>query len=91
MFEKGNKLSPGRPVGSVNKDKLAAREICAKHGIDLFEASIMLAMQLEDGPVKLDKFIALLPYTNAKLSNVNLGIDPEKNSIKVVIEDYRSK
>lgn len=91
-FEKGKPRAEGagRKPGTPNKDKQLARDICAKHGIDLFEASLILAMKEKNEDVQLHKFLGLLPYTHAKLSSIDLGIDPENNKIRVVIEDYRS-
>jgi hypothetical protein len=87
---KGKKTG-GRQKGTPNKSTLAARAICEKHGVDLFEASLLLAMNEPDSHIKFEKFVALIPYTHAKLSSIDVGVDPEKNAIKVVIEDYRAK
>lgn len=84
----GHVKSGGRKKGSVNKETKTLQEICAKHGVNPFEAMVILAASELDPDKRFDKLDRLLPYLEAKRANVNVGIDPEKNRIEVIIKRW---
>lgn len=89
MFEKGHKLSPGRTLGSKNKRR-SIEDLCEEAGVDPFKVMVNL-LSHEDVAMQFQSAKELCQYLEAKKKSLDVAIAPEKNAIKVIIEDYRSK
>lgn len=89
-WPKGTPRPPGagRKAGTPNASTQSLEEICAKHGVNVFEAMVMLAVAELDPDKKYDKLEKLAPYLYAKRKDLNVGIDPEKNKIEIVIKRW---
>jgi|SRR6185312_9342315 len=72
LFEKGNKASPGRPVGAISK-RTSVLQKCEAQGYDPFEAMIILAKSGDENMIK-----ELCQYIEPKRKAIdhNHKIDP---------------
>lgn len=87
---KGKKTG-GRQKGTPNKDREDLYAICEQHGVNVFEGLVLLAARAEDDNTKFHRLMEIAPYLYAKRKQVDVGIDPEKSTIRVIIEDYGKK
>jgi len=81
----------GRQKGTLNKDSQDLFAICEKHGINVFEGMVLLAVEAEDPMERFNRLRELAPYLYAKRKDLNVAIDPENNTIKIIVEDYGKK
>ena len=90
-FQKGKPrpAKAGRKKGSLNKGTLAERA-CQKLGVDPFENMASMAANSAH-PSNYDANKELCKYLEPQKRALDVAIDPEKNAIKIVIEDYTSK
>lgn len=64
-FQKGHKLSPGRPHGSKNK-RTNLFAICEEMGIDVFKEMVTMAVMEVDPEKRFSKMRDIAPYLYAK-------------------------
>ncbi len=81
----------GRQKGTLNKDSQDLFAICEKHKVNVFEGMVMLAAAEEDPFIKFERLKELAPYLYSKRRDLSIAIDPEKNVMRVVFEDYTKK
>lgn len=81
----------GRKKGTPNKDSQDLFAICAKHGIDVFEGMVMLAVSCLNENERFQRLKELAPYLYSKRKDLTVGIDQDKNEIRIIVEDYGSK
>ena len=79
----------GRKKGTPNK-RQTVEEICRAMGLDPFAKMGEIAMQ-EEHPRQFDAIKELCQYLEPKKKHTELGIDPEKSKITIIIEDYGGK
>lgn len=86
-FVKGHKPHPGggRPKGSLNV-ATKAEQACLKLGIDPFE---LLARKAIEGDVAC--IIQLCKHIEPPKKPVEVALDPENNTIRIIVEDYGAK
>lgn len=66
-FEKGNTLSPGRPVGSVNKINQEIREM-VREALELSGGVLYLVKQASENPVAFMGLISKIIPTDVKMT-----------------------
>ena len=90
-FKKGapKPLKGGRKKGTPNK-RQSVLEICAGIGLDPFKKMAEIAQQ-DEHPRQVDCLKELCQYILPKQKHVDIGIDPEKSKITIVIEEYGPK
>lgn len=83
-FKKGEKrpVKSGRKLGSINKATMA-EQACIKLGVNPFE---LLATMAQEG--ELQAIIALCKHVEPPRKPLDVALDPEANTIKVIIERY---
>lgn len=86
-FEKGKPRHPnaGRKKGTPN-ERTRAERACEKLGIDPFE---LLGQKALEGDVPC--IIQLCKHIEPPKKPVEVQIDPDKNQIKILVEDYTKK
>lgn len=89
-FQPGHKQSKGRPKGVPNKPTQDLFEICAKHGVDVFEAMVMIVVNDPDPDKKFDKLEKIAKYLYPTRKAIDLSAN-EDTGFVLRIEDYRSK
>ena len=82
---KGHPKWGGRKKGSLN-ERTKAEQACARLGIDPFE---LLGQKALEGDVSC--IIQLCKHIEPPKKPVEVQIDPEKNTIRILVEDYGSK
>lgn len=81
----------GRKKGTPNKGTEELFAVCAKYKLDVFEALVKITTETKDHEQKFFRLLELAPYLYAKRKSVEVGIDPEQNTFKLIIEDYTKK
>lgn len=76
----------GRKKGTLNKERQNLFEVCAKHGVDVFEGMVILASEEEDPDKRFDKLDRLAQYLYPKPKSVEVTGD--QAGIALVIKDY---
>ena len=82
---KGSPKTGGRKVGSLNKRTLA-EQACERAGIDPFDLLVKHAVSGDIGAV-----IQLCKHIEPPKKPVEVQVDPEKNQIRIIVEDYGMK
>lgn len=85
---KGSPKSGGRQKGTLNKDSQDLFAICEKHGVNVFEAMVMIAIECDDHNERFEKLKEIAPYLYAKRKQLDVGLDPEKNKIEIIIKRW---
>lgn len=88
---KGSPKTGGRQKGTPNKDVQELFDICAKYDCDPFEGMVILAATESDPDKKFERLKEIAPYLYAKRKQVDVGIDPEKSTIRIIVEEYGKK
>lgn len=86
-FKKGHdpNRAKGRPKGSLNQ-RTKAEAACERAGIDPFDLLVQHAVNGDIGAV-----IQLCKHIEPPKKPVDIAIDPEKNTLEIIIRDYGSK
>lgn len=87
--QKGHKKFGGRKAGTPNKRR-SILEVCEQMGFDPFLAMAKIAADAAHER-NFEALKELCQYIEPKKKSVDVALDPEKSTIRVVIEDYRSK
>lgn len=82
---KGHPKYGGRKAGTPNKRTLA-EQACARAGIDPFDLLVTHAMAGDVGAV-----IQLCKHIEPPKKPLEVAIDPEKSTIRIIVEDYANK
>jgi len=89
---KGQPKLGGRQKGTPNKDTQALFDICAKHGVNVFEGMVMIAAQDPDPDRKFEKLEKIAQYLYPKRKAIEATLDPEGGGGFVIkIENYSQK
>lgn len=84
--QKGEKTpGSGRQRGTPNKRTLA-EDACHRAGIDPFDLLVQHAVAGDIGAV-----IQLCKHIEPPKKPLEVAIDPEKNQIRIIVEDYGKK
>ncbi len=82
---KGSPKTGGRKPGSKNI-RTKAEEACHRAGIDPFDLLVSHAMGGDIGAV-----IQLCKHIEPPKKPVEVQVDPEKNTIRIIVEDFGKK
>lgn len=90
-WPKGKPRPPGagRRAGTPNK-RTSVLEICQGLGLDPFLELAKIA-QKEHHDRRFDALKELCQYIEPKKKQMDMALDPEKSTIRIVIEDYGVK
>lgn len=83
-FVKGNKGGPGRPKGPM--ERTLAEEACKRAGIDPFDLLCRKAVEGDTGCI-----IQLCKHIEPPKKPLEVAIDPNKSTIRIIVEDYCAK
>lgn len=91
-FQKGQPRAPkaGRKPGTPNKSTLA-EDACRKFGFSPFEALVKMALEGDSEQTRVNAITTLCKHIEPPRKPLDVAIDPEQNSIRLIIEDYGSK
>jgi hypothetical protein len=87
--KKGDPKSGGRKAGTPNK-RSSVLNICLGLGLDPFLEMAKIAMNKID-PRRFDAIKELCQYIEPKKKQMDMALDPEKSTIRIIIEDYGNK
>ena len=87
---KGHPKWGGKKKGSKHA-KTIAEEACAKLGINPFELLAQMAISGESEQARLSAIIQLCKHIEPPKKPLEVAVDPEKNSIRIIVEDYGKK
>ncbi len=86
-FKKGDPKPPGSGIKKGTKhERTRAEEACARAGICPFDLLVKGAV---DGD--MNAIIQLCKHIEPPRKPVEVALDPENNTIRIVVEDYGSK
>lgn len=87
-FEKGKPRDPraGRKKGTPNKVRSIEAQ-CEAYGLDPFDVMIEF-LQSEEPILRFQSAKELCQYLAPKKKAIEVAFDPDKSSIKIIIEDY---
>jgi hypothetical protein len=68
-FQPGHSKVGGRKKGTPNKATQELEAICEKHGLNVFEAMVVLASNEDDPDKKFERLKDIAPYLYAKRSS----------------------
>ncbi len=90
-FKKGEPrpANAGRKPGSKNK-RISVLEICQVIGLDPFVEMAKIAQDIRH-KYRYDALKELCQYIEPKKKHTDVTVDPDNNTIRVVIEDYGKK
>lgn len=82
----------GRPKGAKGKATTLAEQLEAAgwSELDVVKGIILIA-QSEEHPKHFDALKELLDRIHAKKKQMDVGIDPERATIRIIVEDYGKK
>lgn len=84
----GSKKTGGRPKGAPNKKTLALEEICAKHGVDVFEALVLIIKEESDKLLRFQAIKEAAQYLYPKRKALEVSNNEESEGFRVIIQDY---
>ena len=88
---KGKKTG-GRTAGTPNKANQTLIEKCEGRGIDLFDKFLEIIGDDENDPnLRFQALKEAAQYVYPKRKAVEMALDPDKATIRVIFEDYTSK
>ncbi len=79
----------GRQKGTPNKSTQDLEAICEKHGVNVFEAMIMIIKDTEDKPKRFEMLSKVADYLYSKRKQVE--VETGDKGFVVRIEDYSKK
>ncbi len=82
MAGQGRPKTGGRKAGTLNKATLA-EAACTRAGIDPFDLLCQKAVEGDVGCI-----IQLCKHIEPPKKPIEVAIDPEKNQIRIIVEDY---
>ena len=77
----------GRKPGSLNK-RTKAEAACHKFNLDPFEMLCEMARNAEQESNRLAAISKLCAHIEPPRKPLEVAIDPEKNAIRIIVEDY---
>lgn len=84
--------TPGRKPGTPNRKTEVLEEICAKNGLNPFEAMVHMAQcDAYEPALRFAALKELCQYLYPKRKALELSGDAEGGGIRIVVEDYTSK
>ena len=91
-FKKGDPKpqNAGRKAGTPNKATQDLFAICEKHGVNVFESMVILAVQAEEPKEKFQRLETIAKYLYPQRKAVEVSAD-ENSGFKIIVEDYRTK
>lgn len=87
--KKGDPKTGGRKAGTPNK-RTSVLELCQSIGLDPFLEMAKIA-QMAHHDRRFDALKELCQYIEPKKKQMDVAFDPDKASIRIVIEDYGVK
>lgn len=88
-FSEGHEKRGGRKAGTPNK-RLSVMELCQSMGLDPFKEMAKLAGDAEN-PRQFEALKELCQYIEPKKKQTEVSLDPEKSTIRIIVEDYTAK
>lgn len=87
---KGHPKYGGRQKGTPNK-RTIAEDACHKLGINPFEMLGEVALRGESEQARLNAIIQLCKHIEPPKKAVEVALDPENSTIRIIVEDYGKK